>query len=984
MTKSSARVILSIAAASILTATGFARQQPATRDSAGIVPDLRGEMKYDLPFVPGATYDHAVPTPTALLGERLGGSYAAATHAEIIKAFEAWSTLPRAKWVSYGTTHGGRPLGYLVISSPANLARLDAIKADYARLADARIISGEAAEQLASTLPAVAWMAYAIHGDEPSGADAAIQVAYHYLAATDAATLKLLDDLIIVIDPAQNPDGRDRYVNQIRDNVVQNPVADNQTIRSSRPAPRGRQNHYLFDLNRDLLWGVHPESRGRLKALAEWRPLLMADVHEMGAQDTFLFGPARAPINPHAAPVQEKWSTRFAAQQGWRHYSGEWNDDLYPGYSGSNTTLRGSVFILYEQAHSGADGLRLENNRVRTYRQSVHQQVVSSLANIATLAANKAELWKDYLEARRAAVAAEGPYATRAWAVSPAGNAGRVRQFLDLLDLHTIEYSVATAAFEAEGKDGLGRSVKRQFPAGTVLIANRQPDARLAATLLELDTRLEADFLASERREIVRFGRSKMYDVTAWSVPLYFDLDVVELASMPTVESGKPQPAPAAEVKISPLAYGHVIPGDDDRAITAAARIMQAGIKVRIATRPFRFGGQSFPRGSFLLARDDQSDAWANETTLVATILKDLGITASEIRGGYGEIDPQRDTDPMVQDDPVDIGGDFFPLLSKPRIAVVGRGRFSPLNFGEIWHHIDQRLGIAASYLAADDFGGMDLRRYNVLVLPEGGAGDLLRQNQSRLLKWVEGGGTLIAIGSSASALATEGEGSISGTRMLADVLPKVGDYELAVLAELEGEKKDIDLPGLFAHTTPPKVVYPWQPGKKRPDADELRKREQWQSRFSPRGAVLGARVDKEHFLTVGLREELPVLVSSGPVLMNRGGIEAPVRLGVVTAKPEAPAPTTSPAETDAGGIAWVSLPAGKELRLRMSGLLWPEAADRLGHSAYLTRERVGSGQVILFSNNPVFRGATLGTARLFTNALIVAPGAGASEPILP
>jgi hypothetical protein len=69
---------------------------------------------------------------------------------------------------------------------------------------------------------------------------------------------------------------------------------------------------------------------------------------------------------------------------------------------------------------------------------------------------------------------------------------------------------------------------------------------------------------------------------------------------------------------------------------------------------------------------------------------------------------------------------------------------------------------------------------------------------------------------------------------------------------------------------------------------------------------------------------------------------------------------------------------------LRMSGLLWPEAVQRLANSAYVTREAIGRGQVILFTGEPVFRGASLGSMRLLANALIYGPGCGAAQPIRP
>jgi hypothetical protein len=80
----------------------------------------------------------------------------------------------------------------------------------------------------------------------------------------------------------------------------------------------------------------------------------------------------------------------------------------------------------------------------------------------------------------------------------------------------------------------------------------------------------------------------------------------------------------------------------------------------------------------------------------------------------------------------------------------------------------------------------------------------------------------------------------------------------------------------------------------------------------------------------------------------------------------------------------WLALPDEQGLDLRMSGLLWPEAAQRMAHGAYLVRETVGDGQIILFAAPPSFRGATLGTMRLLANALVYGPGFGSSQAIRP
>ena len=117
-----------------------------------------------------------------------------------------------------------------------------------------------------------------------------------------------------------------------------------------------------------------------------------------------------------------------------------------------------------------------------------------------------------------------------------------------------------------------------------------------------------------------------------------------------------------------------------------------------------------------------------------------------------------------------------------------------------------------------------------------------------------------------------------------------------------------------------------------------------------PTGAILRASVNRRHWLTSGCRaDELAVPYSSSTVLLSRG--EAPVRFGQ--------------ADT-----------------VRLAGLVWPEARERLANGAWVTRDGLGRGQVILFATSPVFRGSFLGTARLLGNSVVLGPGLGASSAL--
>jgi murein tripeptide amidase MpaA len=1036
-------------------------------------------FKYDAPFFPGANHDPNVPTPDSILGFPVGEKPASSAQIEaVIKALESKS--PRCRVFTYGKTHEGRTLYNLFIASEKNLARLDALKGDYAKLADPRMTNEGAVDALVETLPALAWMAYVIHGDEMSGSDASLAVAHHLAAGTDADVVKMLDDLVIVIDPLMNPDGRDRFINSQQQNRTSQPSVDDQSLLHTGFWPRGRMNHYLFDLNRDWIFATQPETRGRIAAINEWHPHYMLESHEMDSQDTFLFQPAREPFNPNAPAHVQKWMDIFAKDQGaaldamgWRYYTGEWNEEWYPGYSGAWANMRNIVENLYEQANIGVDAVRRPEGTLQTYRESVHHQLVSTMANLTTLAKNRKEVLRDFVAARRKNVKPEAGhvYAKRVFAVPPSANAGRMKQFLDLMALQGIEVYTAKSEFTAEGKDRLGLDVAkelrksaggefkeeikaRKLPAGTLLIPNAQPEAHLVGAMLEFDPHMSDKFVTEERRELLRYGRSKLYDITGWNITMLFDLDCVELTSgMPAdVERWKP-PAAAGEkmVEKADSKIACVMDGTDDRSVAAAGRLMERGVWVRVAEWPFAFDGKEYPRGSLVIEKKDNLNFKGDLAKEIGEVASETGVKAVGVGSGMGPGDLP------------DLGGGHFILLHRPRIAVVGREPFGAYSFGTAWYQIDHVLGLRASYVDAHSLDGADLRRYNVLVLPDGGA-DAIKDKMDELGAWVKAGGTLIAIGSSAAAIAKEKDG-IGSTRMLPNVLGKLDDYRQAIVREWEGQTATTDASAVWSQVPPTEVVYPWMIGSKddKPSDDELKRRDAWRAIFMPSGAVLAGRVDDKSWLTAGCGEYVPVVYSGDNVMLVPGGVQAPVRLGaIVPALPKPPEEKDKAAKGDAdkpeasenkalrkkdqpeaapgsgsknepktsdgkkkeslkeimqpsGGRSgdsadgkraksdeaddnksdkdkkddkpapgWTIAPPNFELRLRMSGLLWPEASERIANSAYVTREQVGAGQVILFAGDPVFRAAALGTTRVFSNAVVYGPGMGARQAIKP
>lgn len=909
------------------------------------------ELAYTAPFFPEARHDPKFTTPDAILGQTHGSRLA--HHAEILACFRAWAAeSPRIRVETFGRTHEGRELVWAAISSPRNLARLDALRADLAQLADPRGLSAPEAERILAG-PAVAWMGYSIHGDELSGADAAVALGYHLVADTTRATEALLDELVIVIDPCQNPDGRERIVAMVEQSAGLTPNLDYASMHRGR-WPHGRGNHYLFDMNRDWMAGSQPESRARWQAVRSFSPQLFVDAHEMGSNDTFLFYPQARPHNPELPAKTSDWHRRYAAEaarafdaRGWAYYSREWADAWGPFYSDAWAALTGAIGILYEQASTSGFPLRRDSGAILTYREAVHHQLTASWANLTTLAAHRAEALADYLANGQRNVAADTPGNERMLVVRPTGNLRREEEFLRTLLGQGIEVERAEEAFEgtnvvhSEGTSAATRS----FPAGAWLVRARQPARQRVRAFLDFDVRYDSVSLQKEREELERRGRSKAYDVTSWSLPLAYDLDAawcdaraVRSTRVQSVEL--PRPAlPLSLPEPAPVAW--LVDSTSDDCLAFAARALELGLAVHASDEAFTAGGRRFARGSLLVRRSENPGTPAEVWSKVRAAAEFARVEAVAAPTGLA---------PDLEQ--ADLGGQHFHLLARPRVALLANSPVSTDAYGHLWHHLDQRVGVPFTILDAQGFGNYDLRRYNVLIVPQSwGLSGVLGKNKEALASWVENGGTLIACDSAAAEL-TAGALGLSAVKLRQDALGELDGYATAVERERAARNVVVDEAKLWSvpEEKPAegeaKETKEAESAKHAPEAEE----ERHARVFSPQGATLRASVDEDAWITAGMDATLPVLVAGSDVFLAKPPVRTVVRLD-------------------------------PERTLRLSGLLWPEARARLADSAWLTVERKGHGQVILFAGLPAFRGYQLASARLFANAVVLGPGLGADLP---
>ena len=907
-----------------------------------------GAGDYNVPFWPDGTYRADVKSPSDFLGYRLGSK--PAPNADILRYFEYLDTFPTAELHACGESYEGRRLVYLVVASEANAGRLEEIRGNCQKLADPRTLGGANAKQLIDATPAVAWMGYGIHGDELSGCDAALELAYQMVAGTDTATKQILDHCVVLIDPSQNPDGRTRWVTQLQswNGVITS--HDIQSMSHTGMWPYGRTNHYLFDLNRDWFAQVHPETRGKTKAIMEWMPHYLLDCHEMGPLDQYLLSPPREPFNPHMTRYIHKWWERVAKTHGaafdkfgWSYYTREWNEEMYPGYGSSYGIYLGAIGMLFEQA--GVDGsvVKRPDGTVMTYRETVHHQFIGSMANLAAVAEGRKELLTDYYEEKQANVRSKAN--TFVFVAGP--NRTRLDRLVEKLQNQRIEVqrtTKATTLSRARSWDGSeARNVK--VPAGSAIVRTNQPLKPLIDAILEFDIRIPTSFLKTEKKEILARGDSRLYDATGWSMPLAYGLDAYRVTGTPGVASENYVITERKGSLTNENAHvGFAFEGSDDRAFELLARLFENRINVWCARQPFRADGHEFARGSFLIRRAGNSSL---DVARLRALAEAAGVDLIGVSEGLG-----RGTF-------ADLGGNEFVLLKEPRIAIVAGSRVSGYSFGTIWHLLDSRLRVRTSPLDVVQVADADLSKYNVIVLPDAGGGAagykgaLGEGGIENLRTFAKGGGTLIGEGAGAALLADTSV-AISPARSRSQVLKDLSRYTRSVSASRTAFSPEVDSLSLWESRTPAKKDgkaakkddnAATEDDEKKPDMDELKREDEMGRKLYPHGAIVAVDVNTEHWLGYGCAKTVPALLNT-PLALVTESVDVPARLA----------------------------PAN---RLRLSGLMWEEARARWGETVYAVRDGVGEGQAILFAALPNYRGYYHGAERMLLNALFLGPGFG-------
>lgn len=781
-------------------------------------------------LLPPSDHRPEVPQP------ELGGRYT--SHEALLAYVRALATAApdRLRLTTLGVTEEGREQPFLVITSPANLQRLEEWKELNAKLAEPRTCSEDEAKRIAETSPVFVWLGYSVHGSEVSGSEAALAVAYHFAAARSPEVLKQLERVVLLMDLTQNPDGRARHLQSVAEATTPFNANDPADAQNTSHWPGGRFNHRLFDLNRDWAWQTQGETRAKTAAFLQWNPQVVADFHEMWPETTYFFPPTMQPIH-EALPkaFSGRWQAAFGKgvakafdARGWAYFSRDVFDLFYPGYGDSWPTFQGAVGMTFEVAGQGGMAYRRADGEILTLASRIQRHAAASLATVATAAAERQPLLLDFQRTRREQVAL-GERAG-AFLFAEGADPARARNLATLLERNGIEVQRTSAELPASGLEPIGLARSAGLPPGSYLVPLDQPRGALAQALLEGEARM---------------GPKPTYDITAWSLPIAFHVPAWRAKARPRVATAaRPDPPPTV---LPEAAWGYLLPAGHDGVERTLAALLREGFKATALAEPAQFQDRKLGAGTIVLRKSGNLPALKDRLEALGALNRHPVLPTGTAQMTSGP----------------DLGSNRALILKAPRIAILMDRPTDPSAFGALAHTLTE-AGLPFVQLRAERLGATSLARFTHLVLVDDSHGQDSAQGKAwqqvlgeggaaKLKAWIAEGGTLLAFQGGAAYASRAG-------------LTPTGFHLLAKAAE-EARLREKDPKREAPKADPAEVVRPWD------------KREDRALEESIPGAFLKVRVDGSHPLAWGLHADqgAAVLDTGDPILELSAGGENPL-----------------------------------------------------------------------------------------------------------
>ena len=782
---------------------------------------------------PSTTYDPKIPTLKQVLGHDHGDEVTSPEGVAIYLKALAAAAPERTRLVEYARSWESRPLWIFVVGSAERIAKLDSIKAGLKKLADPRTTTAADRDELIRTLPVSVWLLHGVHGNEISSSDASLAEAYHLLAAKgDAGVDTILANALVIIDPMENPDGRARFIFQNLLGRASQPDPEPISAEHDEPWPGGRSNHYLFDMNRDWFALSQPETIGRVAVHQEYFPQVAVDLHEMGGNSTYYFAPPADPINPFVPKDQRDWFDVFGKnnaarfdERGFGYFIRENYDSFYPGYGESWPIFNGAVGMTYEQASARALAWKRDDGLLLTYKDGVLHHFTAAIQTARTAAENRGKLLRYYSNYRQSAVD-EGKKGTQEYVLVPGVDPSRAERLARLLVRQGIDVRQTTAATKAGMRD---------VPAGSFLVSAAQPTGRLIRNLLEMNVDQDEAFVKEQDRRRKKRQGDQIYDVTAWSLPLAFDVECVPSAVPLTV---KAEPlagvATTAATTLPSAKVAYLLPWGF-QAAAAVTEALQAGLRVRVAGDIIKLNGATFPTGTAIFRTSENEN---------------LAATLGAIAAKHGVTPFGTDT-AFVDVGGISLGSGEVVNMKSPRVLLMWDAPVSSLSAGWARFTLEQRIGARTTAVRVSSFRRANLADFDVVVMPSGDYSTLGDEGIKRLKDFVRAGGTVVTIGEASRWAAKEKVALIDTRTENRDGTPEKD----APPADGDKDKKKVEPGKPFDYD---KAVLPDR------EAPE-----------NTPGAYLRMNLDPEHWLAAGTDFEMGVLVESRriftPIALDKG-----------------------------------------------------------------------------------------------------------------
>ncbi len=664
-------------------------------------------------------------SPAEFLGYELGDRFT--RHYRVVDYFKhVDEAASNVKVMQYGETYEHRALIYAIVTSPENFANLEQIRQDNLRRAGA--LEGTAASKVA-----IVWLSYNVHGNEANSMEASMKTLFELVNPSNPKTKEWLKNTVVILDPCINPDGRDRYANFYNQygNFPPNPSGDAKEHRE--PWPGGRANHYLFDLNRDWAWETQTESQSRIKVYNEWLPHVHVDFHEQGYNNPYYFAPAAEPLHEVITPWQREFqvmigknNAKYFDEQGWLYFTKEVFDLYYPSYGDTYPTYSGAIGMTYEQGGGGFGGLTITTREgdPLTLKDRLTHHTTSGLSTIEITSQNVGRVIDEFEKFSKDNMNnPASPYKT--YVIRGDNNPDKLNQLAKWMDTHAIKYGHPSAGKATRGFDFQTQTTGNvNLSAEDIVVNVYQPKSRFITTLFEPQAKLPD---------------SATYDITAWN--LMYNYDLRGYALNERINPGKPyvfKTPDNAGAAASPYAY--LFRYESMRDVEFLAALLQSNLRVRFAEKAFSTAGQNFEAGTLIVTRRN-NEAVANFDAVVQNLAKARNRKIYTSSTGFVEKGK-------------DFGSGYVTYIKPPRVAMLMGEQTSSLNVGEIWHFFEQQLHYPITQIGTDYVRSIDLKKYDLLIVPEGNYRLFDDATLEQLESWVSGGGRMIVIANGLNAFA--------------------------------------------------------------------------------------------------------------------------------------------------------------------------------------------------------------------------------------